>query len=120
MAAIFYMSSQSILVPEVTANVSDKLLHFVVYAGLAVLFCRALLGEGVASRPALWAAILLASAYGASDEYHQLFVPLRNGDLQDWFVDTIGACAGAVGHSAARRPRRAGLQACPGPLPKQD
>ena len=96
MAAIFYMSSRSDPVPQVTVNVWDKLLHFLLYAGLAALFCRALLGEGMPSRPAFWAAALLASAYGASDEYHQLFVPLRDPDLQDWIADTLGALFGAM------------------------
>ena len=42
------------------------------------------------------AAALLGAAYGATDEYHQLFVPLRTGDLHDWMVDVIGASMGAL------------------------
>jgi VanZ family protein len=48
------------------------------------------------------AATLLASAYGATDEYHQMFVPLRHAELADWIADTIGASIGAAGDAAAR------------------
>ena len=99
MAVIFYFSAQPDPIPQVTTRVWDKLLHLVVYAGLAVLFCRALLGEGLAGRTALTAAALLASAYGASDEYHQLFVPMRSPEIADWIVDTIGALAGAASYA---------------------
>lgn len=96
MAVIFGLSSQPNPVPEVTSRVWDKLLHGVEYAGLALLFCRALTGEGMAWTVAALAAVLLTSAYSASDEYHQLFVPLRDGNVGDWIADTIGAALGAA------------------------
>jgi VanZ family protein len=96
MAVIFYLSSQSAPLPAVTAVVWDKILHIFEYAGLAVLFGRALLGEGLGWAASFVVAALLAAAYGATDEYHQLFVPLRNGDLHDWMVDVIGASLGAL------------------------
>ena len=96
MAVIFYLSSQSNPLPEVTARVWDKVLHTVEYAALAVLLGRALLGEGLGVLTAFAAAALLAAAYGATDEYHQLFVPRRTGDLHDWMADAAGACLGAM------------------------
>ena len=98
MALIFYLSSQSNPVPFITAYVWDKLLHTLEYAGLAVLLCRALLGEGASRHTSFALALLLASAYGATDEYHQMFVPLRSPDLRDWMVDILGASLGAVGY----------------------
>jgi VanZ family protein len=35
--------------------------------------------------------LLVVSAYGASDEWHQSFVPGRSTDVRDWIADTIGA-----------------------------
>ena len=43
-----------------------------------------------------WAAIALASAYGITDEIHQIFVPTRTCDPMDWIVDTCAAAC-AVG-----------------------
>jgi VanZ family protein len=99
MAIIFYFSSQTDPVPELTTRVWDKLLHVGAYAVLGALFCRALVGEGTRTSAALVLAVLLASAYGAADEFHQSFVPLRQPDLADWVVDALGASIGAIGHT---------------------
>ena len=40
-------------------------------------------------------AVLLASAYGITDELHQRFVPGRTPDVVDWATDTAGAAVGA-------------------------
>lgn len=44
---------------------------------------------------ALAFAVVIASAYGITDEFHQRFVVLRTPDVYDWVIDTIGAVAGA-------------------------
>ena len=41
-------------------------------------------------------ALTATSLYGASDEWHQAFVPLRNSEIRDWVADTIGGAVGAV------------------------
>jgi len=94
MGIIYYLSAQSDPMPRVTAVVWDKLLHFVEYGGLATLFARALLGEGLTVAATIVAAVVLTSAYGASDEIHQSTVPQRQADTRDWMVD---AGAGVVG-----------------------
>ncbi|NTU72228.1 MAG: VanZ family protein [Coriobacteriia bacterium] len=56
-------------------------------------------------------ALLIASAYGVSDEFHQRFVPLRNPDVLDWIVDTVGAALGAFTARAIQlRARRRSTQ----------
>jgi VanZ family protein len=95
-ALIFYISSLSMPLPELTTRVSDKLLHGVEYAALGVLLCRALRGERFAWRLCVVLAVVLASAYGASDEWHQSFVPERNSDVLDWITDTVGGALGSI------------------------
>jgi VanZ family protein len=71
------------------------LAHFVEYALLTMLMFSALRVD----RPRMQAAvlaILLASAYGITDEVHQAFVPLRTPDPLDWITDTAGAATGAL------------------------
>jgi VanZ family protein len=99
MTLVFYLSSQPAPLPDLTGRLSDKLLHVLEYAALAWLFCRALVGEGLRSTPALGFAMLLASLYGASDEWHQRYVPERTFEITDWMADTVGAAAGAVAYS---------------------
>ena len=78
MAVIFYSSSQSNPAPQLTGLVWDKLLHAGGYALLAFLYARALSGEGVALKATIVGAVVLTSLYGASDEIHQSFTPMRN------------------------------------------
>lgn len=102
MGLIFYLSSLSNPVPEVTSLVWDKALHVVEYGALAGLLYRALAGEGVALRSSLILALIAASTYGASDEWHQLYVPFRDANVTDWIADAVGSIAGVVAYSIFR------------------
>src|SRR5262249_10199767 len=94
MSVIYYLSSQPDPLPELTRHVWDKLLHTIEYAGLGFLVFRALAGEGVNKTSAALLTLAVVSGYGATDEWHQSFVPMRNADVRDWLVDTLGALIG--------------------------
>ena len=94
MAVIFHLSSQPDPLPAVTERVWDKALHLGAYAGLGLLFVRAFVGEGAGWIAAAMLAFAATSAYGASDEWHQLFTPGRQASVDDWITDTLG---GAIG-----------------------
>jgi VanZ family protein len=110
-AIIFALSAQAdpfpFLPPEIFLQ--DKLLHAAEYAVLGGLLVPALRVAGLRPRVALLAAVVVASAFGATDELHQSFVPGRNADVADWVADTLGAAVGAlVATAALRLPGRAG------------
>jgi VanZ family protein len=87
---IFIASSRShVASPDLPD--SDKVAHFAVYGLLATLICR--LGRGW--RMAVFA-LIAASLFGASDEWHQSFVPGRSCDFYDWLADTLGAALAAT------------------------
>jgi VanZ family protein len=90
----------------------DKLLHALAYAVLGALLFSGFRGTGCSPRCALLLSVLVASLYGATDEFHQSFVPGRSPDPLDWVADTLGAALGAssalVASLALRRPRGAG------------
>lgn len=69
--------------------------HFVEYFIFGVLLLNALRFHMPLSRAVLLA-IVIGSAYGITDEIHQLFVPERSCDPMDWFVDTIAVAFGAA------------------------
>lgn len=100
--AIFVQSSFPS--PEIAPRFafSDKLLHVIAYGVLAALCRRALLkASSLSSKPRMQlvlVAILMASLYGLSDEWHQSFVAARHGDLYDFMADIVGSCLGALGH----------------------
>lgn len=85
-ALIFTASSRSRVASPHVTNIDDKFAHFAVYGLLATLVCRL----ARTWRGAL-GALLIASAYGVSDEFHQSFVPGRSTEVMDWVADTTGA-----------------------------
>ena len=97
---IFYLSSLSH--PEehlpIVSHFSDKVLHAVEYAVFGALCFWALQGTLNVSwrRWAIPLAIVLASLYGVTDEFHQSFVPFRYSHVLDWVADTIGAILGVL------------------------
>jgi VanZ family protein len=103
MALIFYLSAQPNPLPALTERVWDKAIHTIEYAVLGLLLCRALIGEGLPWAGAAVLAVVLTSAYGSSDEWHQMFTPGRSSDLRDWTADSIGGAVGAAAYAVALR-----------------
>lgn len=64
--------------------------HFCEYFLLGVVLTNALRLHVPYRRAGVFA-LLVASAYGITDELHQLFVPQRSCDPLDWVVDTLAA-----------------------------
>lgn len=72
----------------------DKVGHWMLYCALGWFVPRALRrAHNLALPKAALLAMLISSAYGASDEWHQRFVPNRTCDVADWIADTLGASA---------------------------
>jgi VanZ family protein len=75
---------------------SDKLLHFMAYGILGILFYRAYQTLKIKDNLPLLMVLSVVSAilYGISDEVHQSFVPFREAEVADVIADTIGAFSG--------------------------
>jgi VanZ family protein len=82
---------------DVLHELARKCVHFVNYFVLSFLLFRALRGanRGWALR---WAgvALLIASVYAASDEYHQSFEAGRGPSAMDALLDISGALAAQI------------------------
>ena len=96
MAVVFFFSSISNL--GRAKRVPDWISHPIEYGVGAVLLCRALAGgrPGPLTLSTALTAMLLATAYGLTDEYHQSFVPGRTSDPMDVVKDLAGAAAGSL------------------------
>lgn len=79
----------------------DKMAHAVLFGVLAALLAQALRGAGEVRSIVL--AVVLASAYGVTDEWHQSSVPGRDADVFDWGADTFGAILSGLGVWFLRR-----------------
>ncbi len=103
MALIFVISSMEqppLPMPKFEWLTIDKLYHFIEYGILGVLLAIAFVNVTPKWLPAGWiwvAAALISILYGASDEWHQTFVPGRFATVADWVSDVFGAIAGVVG-----------------------
>jgi VanZ family protein len=98
-ALIFVLSSiPGTRLPKIDLPQSDKMVHALVYGMLGALLQRAqdmTVSRG-RQRANLIATILLVSAYGVSDEIHQLWTPNRSADWRDVIADACGGTAGAL------------------------
>ena len=74
----------------------DKMLHFVAYGVMGILFYRAYLTLRIRNQQQLlvFLSIVSASLYGVSDEIHQYFVPDRHAAFSDVIADILGAVCG--------------------------
>jgi VanZ family protein len=96
MALIFLVSAQSDLpgpeLPESLLKVlTRKSGHLLAYGCLAWLYWRALAQALPGSPLTSILSFALAVLYGVTDEYHQMFVPGREGKLTDVLIDGLGA-----------------------------
>lgn len=73
-----------------------KAAHMTEYAILGLLSFAFYGGFGVCGKKWYLAALLTALVYAATDEFHQLFVPGRSGQLKDVCIDTAGAALGLI------------------------
>ena len=92
---IFVLSSLSVVVKMPYFRHLDKIEHAIEFGIFSILLYRAMFVSFVRI-PAVYLLLmtLFASiAYGATDEYHQLFTPLRTPDIFDWLADTVGILA---------------------------
>lgn len=77
----------------------DKAMHATAYAILG--------GLTVWAWPHAVGAWLVTTAYGATDELHQRWVPYRSSDPWDLLADGVGAMLGVASVQGLRRRRRA-------------
>ncbi len=106
---IFFLSDQPKLpTPPIAFEGLDKLIHAGFYGVLAGLLWWA--DRGQIRRAWVWVGACVL--YGASDEFHQCFVPHRKADLLDLLADTAGAALAMalLLKLAARKPKSTELQ----------
>jgi len=99
MALIFVVSSMRIQAPILESfPLRDKGVHFLEYAVLGFLCAHATLATWP-RRPrlrVLLVAVLIAAAWGLSDELHQALVPGRSAEVLDFVADAVGASVGVL------------------------
>ena len=94
-AAVLFFSSSRSDVPGASlfdwVPAGDKLVHLIAYGVLGALLARGRRLQGHVPHAVL---VLTGAVYGASDEWHQSFVPGRQVSVLDWVADLCGVAAG--------------------------
>ena len=106
MALIFILSSiPGKNIPDIPIPNFHKLVHLIEYSVLGALLIRALihLAAGTGKVKLILISIAIAAAFALSDEWHQTFVPGRNGCLMDAINDIIYAMIGVYVYYRASR-----------------
>lgn len=79
-------------------HIIRKIAHFTEYLILALLVINAFRESGVKKFKLYLYSFLLCILYAISDEFHQLFVPGRAGQLKDVLIDSLGSICGIYMH----------------------
>ncbi len=102
MGTVIFLSSQLFDVPRYTplfafyAHVKT-VAHVVLYFGLGLVLARLLAGTlRIGAMGVLVLTSALCVAFGASDEFHQMFVPGRTPNFFDIVRDLVGGTLGAL------------------------
>jgi VanZ family protein len=85
--------------PKIEFELSDKILHFIIYFVLFLAFYYSFNNQSkffALNKFSLYIALLFTALYGASDEFHQYFVPGRSCEFYDWLADLLGAIFGLI------------------------
>jgi len=106
MSAIFHASSLTFPTdPSFGFRRSDLLFHFSEYFALGLLTARMVAPDmdRVHSLKSFLLASSIVLGYGLLDEIHQGFVPGRDPDVLDWFVDALGGLVGILAYPVLYR-----------------
>ena len=71
----------------------DKVFHFIAYFIYGITIQMFLNYFNIKSKKYILLTIIIGSLFGASDEFHQSFIPNRTTEFFDWFADTLGVAA---------------------------
>ena len=74
-----------------------KSAHFIAYLILGILSLHAIDEEKNPTITWFIKALLICILYAMSDEFHQLYVPGRSGEIRDVLLDSTGSLVGILG-----------------------
>lgn len=79
-------TATGVTLPEVVVR---KSAHFIAYAILGTLVAFTVLRHTIPAKTAAKIAALIVVAYAIGDEFHQLFIPGRSGEVADILLDSV-------------------------------
>lgn len=81
---------------DTTIFLVRKLAHFSEYAILGMLYVLFLNSFSITVKKMVLLSVVCVVLYAASDEFHQLFIAGRSGQVKDVLIDSGGGCFGIL------------------------
>lgn len=78
-----------------------KTAHFTIYLILGILVINLLMEYNI--KHIIIISLIICFLYSASDEFHQLFIDGRSGEVRDVLIDTTGSLVGIYGYYLIKR-----------------
>lgn len=89
------------IILEKYTTIVRKAAHFTIYLILGVLVINLLMEYNI--KHIILIPLIICLLYSISDEFHQLFIVGRSGEVRDVLIDTIGALTGIYGYYLIKR-----------------
>ena len=83
---------------EICSFMIRKLAHFTEYMVLGILTMNLWKQYGKLNKKQLFVIILFCIFYAITDEFHQMFIENRSGNLWDMTIDSLGSLFGIVSY----------------------
>ena len=86
---------------EKYTTIVRKTAHFVIYLILGILVINLVCEYNV--KHLILISLLICLLYSISDEFHQLFIVGRSGEIRDILIDTVGSLSGITAYYILRK-----------------
>ena len=94
---VFFNNKSSIEKEQITEKLDPyirKLAHFTLYAIGGILIANYINTYNIKDKNKIIYSICIGATYACTDEFHQLFVEGRSGQLTDVLIDSLGVATG--------------------------
>ncbi len=94
---VFFAGKSSIEKEQITDKLDPyvrKLAHFTLYAAGGILIANYINTYNIKDKNKIIYSICIGATYACTDEFHQLFVEGRSGQLTDVLIDSLGVATG--------------------------
>ena len=78
------------------SHLTRKFAHFTAYFTLGIMWVMHFITKGEGNIKSYICAFVFSALYAVSDEFHQLFIPGRDGNINDVLLDCLGVITGLV------------------------
>ena len=94
---VFFNNKSSTEKEQITEKLDPyirKLAHFTLYAAGGILIANFINTYNIKDKNKIIYSICIGATYACTDEFHQLFVEGRSGQLTDVLIDSLGVATG--------------------------